>query len=976
MRIYNKTTITLGIIFVLLFLLTSTTTNYIFATHTQDIEKDVLKDNSIRVQKAFLNEIQQMDSNIYDWAAWDETYEYVKNPNLDYINSNHLDTVETFMTINANFMLFYDEDGNFVYGKSYDFNEKKEVAISREILESFQKDSIFLSHSTVDSSISGLIMIDDKTVVVVSRPIIKSDFSGPIAGTMITGRYFDESFIQPLEEQILLPIDAWDINDSKLPADFSSIKEEVMETNYATITNNDNNTVAAYFLIDDAYGQPLMIIKTEMSRLIYSEGLAAISTTFYLTLIISLIFAILLLSLLKKNLLSRITALKNGIQDIDLKGDLNSRINIEGDDELSELADNINSMMDSLQRTNAIFQSTIESVTYGLIAIGTKDNILFINPEYLKMFRLPPEIGLETDARKIIEAVLQKIKNPESFRQKIQNSKHSLNTNNYYIELKDGRTINAYSLPLIVNGEVCGQLYTHDDITEILLQENELRNEIARREDAEEKLKLSEEKFSKIATSANDAIIMLNNEGKTIFWNEAATKMFGYSEEEIIDQEMHSLIAPDKYIDGYKTGFEIFTKTGYGDVIGNTIELEGKRKDGTEFPVELSLSSIQLSDGSWNAVAIIRDVSERKKLDEMEHELLERLTTIINNINSGILLIDKENKTIADVNPVAAKMIGLPREKIIGNICHKFVCAELEDKCPMIDIKQKEDKSERVILDKDGNEIPVIKSVVSVKLKGKEYLVESFYDISQRKKIEEVLIEAKMAAEASDRAKSEFLTNMSHELRTPLNSIIGFSDMLLHIRQHELDQKQTRYLNNISNSGKHLLDVINDILDISKIEAGRMDLSIEETDVVEIMDEIRKNVSSLVEQNELTLEFDIADDVATINTDKLKFKQILYNLIGNAIKFTREGGSIKISAKRVLNMIEVEVKDTGIGISEQNQKDLFEPFRQVDSALSRNYQGSGLGLAIVKKYLEMQKGSIKVESEPEVGSSFIFELPL
>jgi PAS domain S-box-containing protein len=452
--------------------------------------------------------------------------------------------------------------------------------------------------------------------------------------------------------------------------------------------------------------------------------------------------------------------------------------------------------------------------------------------------------------------------------------------------------------------------------------------------------------------------------------------MFGYSENEVIGQEVHSFIAPDKYITRYKKGFKNFTKTGLGNVVGNTIELEGKRKDGKEFPIELSLSSMQLSDGSWNAVAIIRDVTERKKIDEMEHELRERLTTIINNINSGILLIDKENKTIADVNPVAAKMIGLPRDKIVGNVCHKFVCTAHEDKCPIIDLHQKVDKSERILLDKDGNEIPVIKSVVSVKLKGKEYLIESFYDISGRKKVEEALIEAKLAAEASDRAKSEFLTNMSHELRTPLNSIIGFSDMLLHIGEHELDQKQTKYLNNISNSGKHLLEVINDILDISKIEAGRMDLSIEETNVIEIMDEVMKNVSSLVDQKNLNLEFDIADDVTIIETDKLKFKQILYNLIGNAIKFTMEGGTINVTAKRVLNMIEVEVKDTGIGIPEADQKDLFEPFRQVDSALSRNYQGSGLGLAIVKKYLEMQKGSIRVESKPDAGSTFIFELPI
>ncbi|TQD23422.1 PAS domain S-box protein [Methanolobus vulcani] len=975
MKIYRKTAITLGIVFVFLFLLTASVNQYVFLTHTEGMENNVLNDNTLRVQRAFENEISHMDSTACDWAAWDETYEYMINNNSDYIISN-LDDIETFLTLDINFILYFDTDGNLVYGKACDLENEIQVPLSEEIITAFPKDSVLINHPSIDSTVSGIMMIGNSPTIIASRPIIKGDYSGPIHGTLIIGRFLDESFIEPMEEQILLPIEMYALSNQDMPYDFVDIEDKLLGEKYVTSIDNDKNKVAGYFLLEDVYGEPVVIARTEMPRLIYNEGLTAISVTSYLTLLISLLFAILLSFLLKKNLLSRITSLQNGINEIDFKGDINSKIEMKGNDELSELADNINSMLDSLQEKTIMLQSTIESISYGLVAFDKNAKVLFMNPEYRNIFALASETGPGADGEILLNEVLKLAENPAVMENEVHENHASTGINKFRLKLKDGRTIQTYSLPLIVNNEIYGRIYAHNDITEILLQEKELREEISRREDAEEKLKLSEEKFSKIATSANDAIIMLNNEGKTIFWNEAATKMFGYSEEEIIDKDMHSFIAPDKYIDGYKAGFEIFTKTGHGDVIGNTIELEGKRKDETEFPIELSLSSIQLSDGSWNAVAIIRDVTERKKLDEIEHEILERLTIIINNINSGILLIDNTNKTIADVNPVAAKMIGLPKEKIIGNVCHKFVCTKLEDQCPIIDLKQKVDKSESVLLDKNGNEIPVIKSVVSVKLQGKEYLVESFYDISQRKKVEEALIKAKMAAEASDMAKSEFLTNMSHELRTPLNSIIGFSDMLLHIRQHELDQKQTRYLNNISNSGKHLLDVINDILDISKIEAGRMDLSIEETDVVKIMDEIRKNVSSLVEQKELTLEFNIAEDVATINTDKLKFKQILYNLIGNAIKFTREGGSIKISAKRVLNMIEVEIKDTGIGISEQDQKDLFEPFRQVDSALSRNYQGSGLGLAIVKKYLEMQKGSIRVESEPEAGSSFIFELPL
>ncbi|WMW22617.1 PAS domain S-box protein [Methanolobus mangrovi] len=974
MKIYNKTTITLGIVFLFLFLLTAAVTHYVFMSHTEQIENDVLKDNSQRVQRAFQNEIYHMDDTLYDWSAWDATYEFMLENNSDYITSN-FNFLETFTTLNINLVMFYDTDGKLVYKKAVDLTEEKEITIDPDFLEHFYKGSILLHHPSINSSFSGIITLENSPVIVVSRPIIKSDYTGPVAGTIIMGRFLDDSFIEPMEEQTLLPINVQSFENSDLPSDFVSIKEQLLNENYIIKTNN-NNIISAYFLVEDIYGKPSFIAKTEMSRLIYKEGLAAISATFYMTLLISVLFALLLSFLLKKNLLSRITSLRNGIETIDFKADINSRLYMNGDDELSDLADNINSMLNSLQETSSIFRSTIESVTYGLIAVDTNREILFINPEFIRMFDLPPEMESEKDAKLILKAISLKTKNPEEFEKGVVDRGFSSILHRSFIELQDGKTIEAYSLPLLNNETIYGRLYTFNEITELLSRENELRKEIVRREEAEDKLLLSEEKFSKIATSANDAIIMVNNGSKTIFWNDAATRMFGYSDNEIMGEDIHSFISPDRYLEAYKSGFKKFTETGLGPVVGNTIELEGKRKDGTEFPIELSLSSMQLSDGTWNAAAIIRDISERKRLDNMEHDLLERLTTIINNINSGILLIDRENKTIADVNPVASEMIGLPRDSIIGNICHKFVCPAQEEQCPIIDLGQKVDLSEKFLLDKNGKKIPIIKSVVSVNLKGKEYLVESFYDISSRKKVEEALISAKIAAEASDRAKSEFLANMSHELRTPLNSIIGFSDMLIYNEHDVFDERQTRYLTNISNSGKHLLEVINDILDLSKIEAGKMDLVTEEFDIYDVLDEVKKTVSTLAIKKGLSLEFDIDDDIRTITADRLKLKQILYNLIGNAIKFTMENGSIHVSAKRVLNNIEIEVKDSGIGIHPDDQKKLFEPFRQIESALNRNYDGSGLGLTIVRKYIEMHGGKIRVESEPDKGSSFIFELPL
>lgn len=250
--------------------------------------------------------------------------------------------------------------------------------------------------------------------------------------------------------------------------------------------------------------------------------------------------------------------------------------------------------------------------------------------------------------------------------------------------------------------------------------------------------------------------------------------------------------------------------------------------------------------------------------------------------------------------------------------------------------------------------------------------INSMLDSLEKK--EEALIKAKIEAETANRTKSEFLANMSHELRTPLNSIIGFSDMLLEISSHNLEEKQVGYLKNISNSGKHLLTIINDILDLSKVEAGLMQLFMENFMVVDAFEEVKRIMMVTATKKNISLEFN-AEEQLILKADKLRFKQILYNLIGNAIKFTPNGGSVQISAKSSVGMLRFEVKDTGIGIAKKDIRNLFQTFKQLDSSIRRQYEGTGLGLYLVKMLVELHGGHIWVESEFGIGSSFIFELP-
>ncbi len=216
---------------------------------------------------------------------------------------------------------------------------------------------------------------------------------------------------------------------------------------------------------------------------------------------------------------------------------------------------------------------------------------------------------------------------------------------------------------------------------------------------------------------------------------------------------------------------------------------------------------------------------------------------------------------------------------------------------------------------------------------------------------------------------------MSHELRTPLNSIIGFSDAMLEGYSGELSPKQDHYLQHISNSGKQLLNLINGILDIAKIEAGKMELSLETIYIEPLLTEILSTLKPLSIKKQIKISIQREKDTNAVVADEAKLKQIIYNLLGNAIKFTPEGEAISICIGMVEKMVRISVIDSGIGISPEDQKKLFRPFTQLDSTYSRRYQGTGLGLALTKELVELHGGRIWVESEVGKGSKFFFEIP-
>jgi len=229
--------------------------------------------------------------------------------------------------------------------------------------------------------------------------------------------------------------------------------------------------------------------------------------------------------------------------------------------------------------------------------------------------------------------------------------------------------------------------------------------------------------------------------------------------------------------------------------------------------------------------------------------------------------------------------------------------------------------------------------------------------------------------EIANQHKSDFLANMSHELRTPLNAIIGFSEVLVEKMFGEVNDKQLDYLKDIHSSGKHLLSLINDILDLSKIEAGRMDLDLAEFDARGALQNALTLVKERAQRNGVALALEVDDALGPVRADERKFKQIMLNLLSNAVKFTPEGGKVSVRARPAAGGIEVAVADTGVGIAAADQEMVFEEFRQVGRDYTRKAEGTGLGLALTRRFVELHGGTLRLESAPGKGSTFTFTIP-
>lgn len=426
-----------------------------------------------------------------------------------------------------------------------------------------------------------------------------------------------------------------------------------------------------------------------------------------------------------------------------------------------------------------------------------------------------------------------------------------------------------------------------------------------------------------------------------------------------------------------KSGFSNHLKTVFETGIEDTFENQYTTKWGKSLYFRCHINPMIIDGFIKGATVVFDDITDRKDAEKRLKESEEIYRAVTENSHECIFILQKNR--IIFVNDTLCETLGYTKDELLSmdvwRLVHPDFRGRLEAKaCSMARRKSMSSTSEAKILTRDSKVINAEFSVTATLYKGESALIGAFRDITQRKQAEEALIHGKALAEEANRTKSEFLANMSHELRTPLNSIIGFSQILSTNTFGIPNEKQSKYISNIQHSGELLLEVINNILDLSKVEAGVTELNNETINLYEILEKTEILVHPLVLKKKISVDIDIKPGNIEINADRIKLKEIIYNLLTNAVKYTPEGGNVWIKGSYIDDALKVSISDNGIGIPYHMQNEIFEPFKQGSSFSNKEYKGTGLGLALAKKYVELHDGKIWVESEEGKGSTFSFTI--
>jgi PAS domain S-box-containing protein len=527
------------------------------------------------------------------------------------------------------------------------------------------------------------------------------------------------------------------------------------------------------------------------------------------------------------------------------------------------------------------------------------------------------------------------------------------------------------------DGAVRWILHQVDDVTELVRLERARRDQDAV---VREAAAASEERYGLLLDSAPDAIVVVDTAGLISLVNVQTERLFGYSRGELLGKSLELLI-PERVRTSHAKHVEAFFASTRTRAMGAGLELFGRRRDGSEVPIEVSLSPLRTAAGT-SVSAAIRDITDRKRIEALAKLNADRLASAFEGTEEALALFDGKDELVL-CNSVYRRLLESVEGPLVGRRYTDLLEAWLGIVVFRDDVER--DRFRDARLSDRGRPTATfdVRTTDGRSLRVKERrtseggTLETVWDLTEDVERAEELREARLAADVASHAKTEFLSSMSHELRTPLNAVLGFAQLLQRDKKEPLSQRHKERVEQILKGGEHLLRLIDDILDLSRIEGGSISISTEPVSVMEVVEEVRTTLDPVASR--ATVRLSIADGptaLPVISADRTRFSQILLNYGSNAIKYNRAGGRVEFRVSQPTpSRVRVSVVDDGWGIPLDKQDKVFLPFQRAGQETGP-IEGTGIGLTITKRLAELMRGDVGFESTPSQGSEFWVELPV
>ncbi|MFM9265537.1 response regulator [Tychonema sp. BBK16] len=928
MQLRKKTLLIVGAALICLVVVLYATASTILLHDFHNLEAQYVRQDVARAVDALDDDLSNLETSAQDYAEWDDTYSFVNTQSQDFVKSNFVDS--TFIYLRLNLLVVLDSKGETVFSKGFDLKSKTQTPIPESLKQHLTAALLDFGAEPggVPSAKTGVLTLPEATLLISSRPILNSNVIGPSRGTLIVGRYLDNTEVELISRLTHLSVDfrlpsldfqVESTSDYRPGAKTRVLSQQELENLKIRISSLksveilveplSNSLVAGYALIRDISGKPGLMLRVEVDRVIYSQGQATLELFTLSILAVGFVFSAIALLLLEKLVLARLQDLSTSVSNIASNGNPDLRVHMPGSDELSSLAETINQMLETLNASQV--ERNESEDRYRLMADNSTDMISRHNPKGIFVYvspacrallgyepeelvgRFPKDYFHPEDLEKLAKAHMKVMALAVTY------------TLSYRIRRKDGKYIWFETTSRTIRDEVSGE------VEEII----GISRDISFRKQTEQELRESE--------AAIKALYQVTSAPRTDPLNSLST----------FDLRLQELLTMGCRQFGMEVG------------VLSAIEGENYQIRAVKCPDNL------IAIGQVYDLQKTFCVATAKSKEPLHFESVRFLCLSFDTSDPSF-----NNESVFNIESYMGISV-LVAGKVYGTLCFWSATPLTE---PF-----------RVV---DRELVKLMAQWVASELERQQSGID--------------LAKARDEALAATRAKSEFLATMSHEIRTPMNGVIGMTGLLL---DTGLTSEQRDFVETIRSSGDALLTLINDILDFSKIESGKFDLEEHPFDIRTCIEESLDLVAAKAAQKKLELGYLIDCSMPTTAIgDSTRLRQILINLLSNAVKFTESGEVVVVMSAKKMPMpiakqqpafdgqpspidqiyeIQFAVKDTGIGIPKDRMNRLFKSFSQVDSSTSRHYGGTGLGLVISKRLAKLMGGRMWVESMGNVAGN-------